>query len=88
MAKKKAVRVPEPKIFHGSEIIFEEGKFRWQVALGTPGNYTTGWATGKYRATFKNDPDGFRGHGNTKDQAEQMLLKYAFGNFSEPDLEL
>lgn len=50
-------------------VVFTIGKYRY---MGEKGDVPC-----SVKATFKKDPEGCRGFGNTEAQAETMLRKYA-----------
>lgn len=60
----KNFRDPEPK----DEVVYQEGS--WRVGMGIKVTV---------RASFKHDPNGFRGFGNDEEEALADLKHYAFG---------
>lgn len=64
----------DPLVAKYGPVVFETGT--WHV-VSMDHDKGSNCKKCKIKATFQNDPDGFRGYGNSEKEAEAMLRKYA-----------
>lgn len=74
--KSKTEADPPPKS-RGGRVIYEEGSFTWLRVVRKGDAYAGIWEKATVKATYEGDPEGPRGFGSTRPEAESMLGRYA-----------